>query len=293
MHDSCMGTWGPGIFSGDLAADVRGDWRDAILDGLTPEEAARRVQSAYVAAIHDEEDGPVFWIALSAAQAETGRLAPAVRDRALAIIDSGGDVSRFAEAGAAAGRQRERALARLAEKLRAPPRPPTKLRRPKPQLSPLAVGDVVRIRSENRSREALFVVVDHADAYPPGSTQPVVATLLWPGGHLPSADEMARLPLLLEEPQGPRRKPAVHLSAVICPVRGKLALENFGDIVARGVVRRDAPDYRRSGTRGGPALFYSSWLNLAAWVGGSWYERCVELTTREVGSRGGLFCRRP
>jgi hypothetical protein len=61
-----MGTWGSGIFSGDLAADVRGDWREAIMDGLTPEEATRRLEDSYRPAIDDEDDGPLFWIALSA-----------------------------------------------------------------------------------------------------------------------------------------------------------------------------------------------------------------------------------
>jgi hypothetical protein len=31
-----VGSWGTGIFSDDLAADVRGDWCDAIIDGEDP-----------------------------------------------------------------------------------------------------------------------------------------------------------------------------------------------------------------------------------------------------------------
>ena len=37
-----MGTWGVAIFSDDLAADIRGDFRELIGDGLTPSEATAR-----------------------------------------------------------------------------------------------------------------------------------------------------------------------------------------------------------------------------------------------------------
>jgi len=37
--DSVVGIWGPGIFSDDLAADVREEFRDLIGEGLTAEEA--------------------------------------------------------------------------------------------------------------------------------------------------------------------------------------------------------------------------------------------------------------
>jgi hypothetical protein len=30
-----MGTWGVGVFSDDFAADIRGEWRDAIAEGET------------------------------------------------------------------------------------------------------------------------------------------------------------------------------------------------------------------------------------------------------------------
>lgn len=42
-----MGTWGTAIFSDDLAADVRDDWREAILDGLDREEATQKLLADY------------------------------------------------------------------------------------------------------------------------------------------------------------------------------------------------------------------------------------------------------
>jgi hypothetical protein len=38
-----MGAWGWGVFSNDVAADVRGEWREAILDGADPAEASSRI----------------------------------------------------------------------------------------------------------------------------------------------------------------------------------------------------------------------------------------------------------
>lgn len=121
---------------------------------------------------------------------QTGRLQDSVRDRALAIIEQGGDVDRWREESATLGRQREKVLRTLGEKLRGPQPAPKTIRRPKLRLSPLDVGDVVRVRGA-RTGEALFVVVDIADTYPPGSTSPVVAGLLWDGDDVPDDTTLA------------------------------------------------------------------------------------------------------
>jgi len=42
-----MGTWGSSIFSSDLAADVRGDFRELIEDGASVTEATTRVLDRY------------------------------------------------------------------------------------------------------------------------------------------------------------------------------------------------------------------------------------------------------
>jgi hypothetical protein len=267
-----VGVWGTGIFDGDTASDVRDDWREALLDGLEPEAATARVLERHRDALEDEDDHVVVWLALAAAQAQTGRLQPEVRDRALALIEAGGDVARWAQDDPAGAKRRARALERLADRLRGPQRPPTKLRRPAVRTSPLDVGDVVHVRGE--SGEALLVVVDVAPAYPPGSTEPVLATLLWEGGPLPSRDELARLPLLLDD-RNDRRGPRLSLTVAHTPTRGRMALANFGEVVERGVERPDVDVEAEK-----PYNLYSTWLSLSAWVGGPWFRRCVELTRR-------------
>ena len=274
-----MGTWGTGIFDGDTASDVRDDWREAIVDGLDPEEATAHVLQKHAVALAEPDDGVVVWVALAAAQSETGRLQPNVRDRALAIIEGGGDLARWEESGPAAVARRRRALTRLAETLRGPQKSPTRLRRPRPQITPHAVGDVIRVRGEDGESEGLFVVVDHADGWPPGSRNAVLATLLWTGGPLPSRDEMHSLPLVVDDEDGARR-PLPMLHIVHSPTSGRLALANFGEVVETDVQRRDAPDHRGADARRGPRVGYCTWVFLSGWVAGEWFRRCVELTRR-------------
>lgn len=272
-----MGAWGTGIFDGDTAADVRDDWRDALLDGLEPDAATARVLERHRDALEDRDDEIVVWLALAAAQSQTGRLQPDVRDRALALIEAGGDVARWAQDDPASAKRREKVLERLAERLRGPQRPPTKLRRPAVRTSLLSVGDVVHIRGE--AGEGLFVTVDVAAAHPPGSTEPVLATLLWEGGPLPSREEMARLPLLMDD-RDDRRGPRLSLTVAFTPTHGKLALATFGEVVERGVAR---PDVDLEAER--PYDSYATWLFLSRWVGGPWFGRCVELTRRLAAER--------
>jgi hypothetical protein len=143
-----MGTWGQGIFQDDLAADVRAAWEAALAEGLGTDEATARVirsvrppRGPNLGQFRDsfEDDDKVFWLALAAAQSERGRLQPEIRERALAIIEAGGDLDRpeRVEAGPVAIGRRRRALEQLAAKLRGPQPKPSRPRCP-------------RLRSERR-----------------------------------------------------------------------------------------------------------------------------------------------
>lgn len=157
-----MGSWGPGIFSDDLAADVREEWRRAILDGGDATQASDALIARYDGQLAGDGADTVFWAGLAAAQMETGRLQPGVRDRALALIDAGGDIELWQETGEAS--IRERVLRRLAEKLRGPQPAPKKLRRPPAGPDPgVEAGDVVRLWNTARTRSALFAVISVDD----------------------------------------------------------------------------------------------------------------------------------
>lgn len=273
-----MGAWGTGIFSDDTAADVRDDWREAITDGLEPALATKKLVAAYRDVLDDEDEAAVFWLALAAVQARTGRLQDEVRDRALAIIDVGGDAQRWREEDEKLGRQRAKVLAELAAKLRGPQRPPTKLRRPAITNSELHCGDVVLINGEHGNTRALFLVVGVGEGWPPGSRCPIVVPLLWEDRtELPTADEAARLPLVVEVEMDDRVfrnvPPAAKATKVYAASRGKTHLSNFGKVVVHGVEHVDAPDQ-------GDTDNACNWSFLADWIEGPWYRACVAETRR-------------
>jgi Domain of unknown function (DUF4259) len=199
-----VGAWGTAIFSDDTALDIRDEWRDAILDGLSAEEATARLLESFDDYLGEDEDTEkLFWMALAAAQFETGRLLPDIRERALAIIEGGGDVARWLEDGdEVLARQRGRVLARLAAKLRGPQPKPKRLRR-QPSLSvSFDVGDVVRVHEEDGENEGLVLVVGYMDAG--RERHPVLAALDWEGGAIPDQDARSRLPML-PDPYAPDR----------------------------------------------------------------------------------------
>lgn len=175
------------------------------------------------------------------------------------------------------------------------------MRRPKPHGPRLELGDVVLVRGETTSARALFVVVTTVEAWPRGSENPVVASLLWEGTEVPSPDEMKRLPLLhddkwhgldLDRPDWGRAY-EVSLHGVWNPSRGQHALVHYGEVVAHGIHRTDDVQRRGSGRRGrlrriprsgttleATELGHCNWSFLAGWIEGEWYARCIELTKR-------------
>jgi hypothetical protein len=235
-----MGAWGIGIFSDDTASDIRDEWRDAVHDGLDADAATKRLLKSFSDLLDDPTDEEkynekLFWIALAAAQMETGRLVPYARDRAFEIIVSGGDVSRWLEDGdAASARQRERVLERLGAKLRGPQPKPKRLRRPVAYSVPFDVGDVVRVRDDRNGTAALVVVVANHKQEHPEELVPIVAALDWAGGDVPSRGTLARLPLV-PDPISPERP---LLILVTTTLKKDAFGPHLGELVGKGLSTR-------------------------------------------------------
>ena len=264
-----MGAWGTSIFANDLASDIKGDWREAIEDGLDPAAATERLIRSYEAVLADPDERPIFWISLAAAQAATGRLQDSVRDQALTVIQAGGDVERFAAEDARLGRQRALALERLAAQLRGPQRAPAVIKRPKPHPSPVAIGDAVLVHGMgDNPRDGLFVVISLTSGWPRGSVAPELLPLAWPGGEVPTVTDIGRLPFLLLTNEL-RRQDVIHCFMIQGPTRGPNAFPNFAEVVGSGISRPDAPPAKSRGV----AYNLTSWRGLAMIVGGSWFAR--------------------
>jgi hypothetical protein len=112
-----VGTSGVGVFDDDTASDVRADFRDAIGDGLSPEAATARLVKQY--GPDDADVGPVFWLALAAAQWSEGRLVESVKKEAPRVIGDEGDLARFDDP--QVKKKRAALLAKLANQLGTPP----------------------------------------------------------------------------------------------------------------------------------------------------------------------------
>lgn len=180
-----MSTDGPGIFESDTAHDVRSSFRRLLTEGRSSLEAADEILREWQPD-QSLENGTEVWLALAAAQRELGQLLPDVRDRAIAIIDSGADLGRWRHTPASLA-ERKSVLAALGKKLRAP-QPVAKVPKPRQAIPVLSwdSGSVLAYRLPNESL-CLLRVVQFAEL--PDTGSPVVELLDWNGEVVPEASE--------------------------------------------------------------------------------------------------------
>ncbi len=241
-----MGTWGPAIFSDDLALDVRGEYRELIGQGVDPAEATRQLVGEYQPD-DDPDGGHVFWLALAATQWKLGRLEDTVKARALQVIEDGTDLRGWEEdATPQVVRKRRAALDKLREQLLSPQPPPKHIRRPYHEWTEWEVGDVVSYRLLS-GRYILLRVVGHDTSK--WERGPIVEIVDWVGDEPPPPDAIATLPA--------RRPTAKREERHLYSTRFEVARWSKTDypadrlsVVARGVpvapwpkVKRSHPDY--------------------------------------------------
>lgn len=280
-----MGSWGTAIFSDDVAADVRSDWREGILDGIPPQELTAKLVNSYAAQADDPDDGVVFWLALAAAQHETGRLGPDVRETALEILDRGGDIIRWEEEDPGLAKQRKQVLDRLRVKLAGPQPTPKRLKRPVPHGVAFNIGDAVLLRSPAGKR-AIVVVVGHKPGWPKGTENPVVELLLWEDtGELPTREFMATAPPLHTDSEVPttlRKGPTrirPHLFDILTAQKASAFNADIGEVIATGIPRPPAGDYRDGSVMTGHVILSGvQWKWFGVFLDQPRYEAIRELT---------------
>jgi hypothetical protein len=165
-----MGADGPGLFSDDTACDVRDEYREALEDGATDAEAESRVLREFADDLDDPDERIVVWLALAFTQSKHGRLSGTTRREVLAVLDAGGDLERWREAGPGAVRRRAAVLERVRAQVEGPQPAPRKVRRHRPPVSSLAAGQVLGYRARSGRLHLMRVVavdvgrqcVDHA-----------------------------------------------------------------------------------------------------------------------------------
>jgi hypothetical protein len=186
-----MGTWGASIFSSDTACDVRADFREAIGEGKTPEQATNDLIKQYAPSDDDPEDSIHFWLGLAATQHRCGRLLPSVRDKALAILNAGADLAQWREEAPKDAPKRQAALDKLREFLLSPQPKPTRIKPTYHDRTTWQAGHAVSYRLLSGRLAILRVLMIEDNGK---SQTPIVELCAWEGDSLPKAAALARLP---------------------------------------------------------------------------------------------------
>lgn len=94
-----MGAWGNGVWQDDMAYDVILAFEDLREHGSTAAEAVQRILVSAPWGWRDIDAASAQVLALAALALESGVLDPALRDRAIATIESGDPLGRWTESG--------------------------------------------------------------------------------------------------------------------------------------------------------------------------------------------------
>ena len=192
-----MGTWGTALFSDDLAADLRGEFRDLIGEGLTTEAAVNRLKAEYKSSLHDPDEESVFWLALADTGWRLGRLDEEVLHKAVRVIESGQDLARWDDA--ADRKKREQVLAKLRTRLQSAPPAPKKVAKTVKSANEWQKGEVIGFRLLSGRWVLLRVIGHHEDR---GGKSAVCELLDWIGESVTSIPAVEKLSIRIET--GPR-----------------------------------------------------------------------------------------
>jgi hypothetical protein len=191
-----MGTWGTGLFSSDMARDIRDFYQERIEDDIEDAEATRLTLEKFRSYLDDPEEGPVFLIALAVTQSKIGRLDPVIRDRALAAIDSGADLATWEQENPKLLPKRREVLNKARARLTGV-QPARKRLRPPPRPScGLIAGDILALSLPKR---VVLLRVVRIKSHRRGET-PYLERLDFNGSEVPSAQELEQLEATGKDP---------------------------------------------------------------------------------------------
>lgn len=185
-----MGTWGTGIFSNDLASDIRSEFRNKIGFGKSPSDVTNELVLEHQDYLDDSEVYCVFWIALAATQWDLGRLQENVKNKALEIIDSKRDLSRWQE-NLKDQKKRGIVLQKLKEKLLSPQPEAKKIPIPFIIQTKMEVGDLLMYKHKSDKYILLRVIEIQQDNR--GDRYPRIEVLDYFSKKQPDKNEIYRL----------------------------------------------------------------------------------------------------
>jgi hypothetical protein len=186
-----MGTWGPGLFADDDAADLRTDYHTYLADAQSDAGATDLAAASYRANLDRPGETTAFWLPLASIQCRMGRLDPRVKSVCLTIIDNGIDLEKWANSPHRA--QRRAVLAKLRDLITSPLPPAKPIPKPLPvQLPGWVFGEVVGYRMEN-GKYALLHTLNYRGWSTDGVRAPVVSILNWFSDSVPDHESITGL----------------------------------------------------------------------------------------------------
>jgi hypothetical protein len=176
-----MGAWGTALFSDDTACDVRDEYIDHLGDGLTGTQATELLLSNWASSLKDQDEAPVFWLALAATQWKHGRLESQVLRNALDVIENGSDLEKWKSS--PDYRKRQAVLEKLRAVLLSPQPPEKHVSKRFRDVNEWRVGDLGTYRLLSKRVIIMRVIGHHTDQ---GGTAPIVELLDCVGQEVPN-----------------------------------------------------------------------------------------------------------
>jgi len=189
-----VGAWGVGLFSDDVACDIRDHYRELVEDGIEDAAATQQVLDKYRAYL-DEPDG-VALLAFAATQSKLGRLDPGIRDRALAVLDGGADLETWKRDNPKLLPKRRAVLEQVRAQLTGPQPARKRLRPPKKISSGLVAGDVLAF---TLPRRVVLLRVVRVRPHRLGES-PILEELDFTGAKTPARDALEALGPAIKDP---------------------------------------------------------------------------------------------
>lgn len=193
-----MGAWGSGLYSDDVAEDIRGMYADKLHRGKNGDQASKEMIAEFEWAWDDEDDAPAFWFALADTQWNYGRLQEEVKKQAMQYLDDPGSLERWEMENPKMAKKRKEVLDKLREKLNTPQPPEKKVSQYRLYHCQWKLGDMYAYQLEGeyagkrglKGRYLLFHKVAEATWWP-GHVIPVVYVRLTADDQLPRTMEEA------------------------------------------------------------------------------------------------------
>lgn len=192
-----MGAWGAGLFSDDVACDVRDHYRQLIEDGVEDDSVTRQTLETFSEYLTDA--GGVALLALAITQSKLGRLDTEIRNRALAALERGADLEVWERDNPRLVSKRRAVLDKVRAQLTGEQPNRQRVRPPKRVSSGLVAGNILAFAVAERVT-LLRVVRVHAHRL--GET-PVLEELDFSGHEVPSRGAVERLGPNVTDPIAP------------------------------------------------------------------------------------------